>query len=92
MARDNNLDRVTGNLAAPIKSFLNERLLANRPEFRMADLRTYLMVRGLEFAPASPDRILRELRLNGEVLYEVVSRAKSLYRVRAVQYEARDGA
>ncbi|MCC6409465.1 MAG: hypothetical protein IT453_20065 [Planctomycetes bacterium] len=49
-------------------------------EFHAQELRDYV-ARVHPTAPASADRILRDLRQRGDVRYVLVSRSKSLYRV-----------
>ena len=73
-----NIERVTDAIANHVTAFLNARL---NQEFHVEDLRRYVYenVKGY-VAPASPDRILRDLRQRKQVNYEVVSRSKSLYR------------
>ena len=53
------------------------------PTFHMEDLRQFVVgsIGIHHIAPASTDRILRQLRQEGRVRYEVVSRRESLYRV-----------
>jgi hypothetical protein len=48
--------------------------------FHAEELRTFVRDRVPEIAPASPDRILRQLRLEKRLGYEVVNRSASLYR------------
>jgi hypothetical protein len=71
------LDRVLGKTAGVIVEFFGT--LDVGQEFHADELRQYVAQR-LTVAPAAPDRVMRELRRTGEVSYEVVSRAKSLYR------------
>lgn len=77
MNQRENIERVTDAIARHVTAFLNAH-----QEFHVEDLRKYVYenVRGY-VAPASPDRILRDLRQRKQVNYEVVSRRKSLYRV-----------
>lgn len=58
-----------------------EKFLGTHKEWHVEELRKFVFdqVDGY-VAPASPDRILRDLRQKGRVNYVVVSRAKSLYR------------
>jgi hypothetical protein len=54
-------------------------------KFHMEDLRRFVERRvGGRIAPASPDRILRQLRQERYLDYQVLSRTESLYRVRWV--------
>ena len=75
-----NLDRVAGKLSGPILAFCRQRR-----EFHMQDLRDYLSEHCCNFAPDSPSRILRQLRLQGAVKYEITNRRQSAYRVTAVR-------
>jgi hypothetical protein len=69
------ITRVNQRIAQHIIAFMR-----THKEFHGDDLRTYVMARVGHVAPASPDRILRDLRQKNYVNYEVVSRSKSLYR------------
>lgn len=75
------LERVGDNLAGPILLFCRQRLWGGRPQFHMEDLRNHLRASGIAFAPDSPSRILRELRLAGRIDYRVVNRRASLYEI-----------
>lgn len=77
------LDRVTKSVGAEIIAFFQNRLTRGRPEFRAHELRTWVYS-VVTCAPASPDRVLRNLRQQGKVSYELVSRPLSLYRVTGV--------
>lgn len=57
--------------------------------FYMEDLRRYVEkhIKG-QIAPDSPGRILRELRKQRRLDYTVVSRSKSLYRMKLVERPA----
>jgi len=61
----------------------------NTPIFYMEDLR-WFVVRKLKstLAPASTDRILRQLRQDRRLNYKVVSRHRSLYQVIRVERPA----
>lgn len=78
------LARVSGKTAGAILKFLRRRLNAGFPEFHADDLRGAVAAE-LVTAPASCDRILRDLRKAGVVCYEVVNRRASLYRVKTVR-------
>jgi hypothetical protein len=71
------LARVAGKTAAVIIEFFST--LSVGQDFHADELRQFVAQR-LTVAPGSPDRIMRELRRHGEVSYQVVNRAKSLYR------------
>lgn len=70
------ISRVNNAIAKHIEKFLG-----THKEFHVEELRKYVFdnVNGY-VAPASPDRILRDLRQKGHVNYVVVSRSQSLYR------------
>ena len=63
-----------------IKGSILEFLPGAGEEFHVEALRKYVADRH-QVAPASPDRVLRSLRQDGVIDYEVVSRRQSLYRV-----------
>lgn len=76
------LQRVTSVIARTILRFCRVRLAAGHQEFHADDLRRYVGEQLAEpSAPASADRILRDLRQRGVVTYEVVDRRASLYRL-----------
>ena len=75
-----NLDRVASKLSRPILAFCRQH-----EDFHMEDLRAYLTALCCDFAPDSPSRILRQLRLQGAVDYEVTNRRQSAYRVTSVR-------
>jgi hypothetical protein len=64
--------------------FCASRLLLGAPTFRMEALTEYVADE-VPAAPASPDRILRQLRAEGLLDYEVIDRAGSLYRILSVK-------
>lgn len=74
------LARVEGSIGDAVLAFARERL-ASGGDFRMEELRARL---GDGHAPDSAGRILRLLRQQGALAYEVVSRSESLYRVTEV--------
>jgi hypothetical protein len=53
--------------------------------FHAEDLRQYVLELAPEIAPDSPGRILRELRLNGQLDYVVINRRQSLYLLKSVR-------
>lgn len=83
MSQSENLGRVRGRIGPLVLQFARSRLALGQPDFRMAQLQEYVRERA-ESAPASPDRILRLLRREGLLDYEVLDRAGSLYRVKGV--------
>lgn len=82
-AQAENIERVRGRIAATVREFCKLRLANGKPEFWITDLHAFVQ-RAHPGAPASPDRILRDLRQRGVIAYEVLSRAESLYRLTAV--------
>lgn len=69
------LDRVSGRIGAAILAFYQKR----QEPFHMDDLRRFVAAVVGPVAPASADRILRQLRLQKRLNYRVVSRRQSLY-------------
>jgi hypothetical protein len=78
--QDRNIRRVRGRIGELVLAFCEARLAAGRPEFRMGELQAHVAA-DVAAAPASPDRILRLLRKEGRLDYEVIDRAGSLYRL-----------
>lgn len=78
-----NITRVSSEIGSHVTTFLNRHL---NKEFHVEELRQFVFsqVKGY-VAPASPDRILRDLRAKGIVNYAVVNRRKSLYRALPVK-------
>jgi hypothetical protein len=72
------LIRVRSKVTLAIESFFAR--MSEGDEFHAQDLRDYVTALVPGIAPASPDRILRDMRQRGEVDYVVVSRKDSLYR------------
>ena len=50
-------------------------------QFHMSDLHSYV-IQHTQCAPGSPDRVFRELRRQGAISVELVSRSASLYQVK----------
>ncbi len=71
------LRRVTGNIADLILEFFEGYQVGEM--FHAGDLHKFVSNRA-SVSPASSDRVMRQLRLAGQVHYEVVNRAASLYR------------
>jgi hypothetical protein len=73
------ITRVNQAIAMHVTEYLTQRIGCE--PWHVEDLRRHVIanVPG-HIAPASPDRILRDLRQKNVVNYEVVSRSKSLYR------------
>jgi len=72
-----NLARVFTKIAPAILEF--HKRVGVGGEFHMADLTAYVRAR-TEIAPDSAGRIMRCLRQDGALNYEVVNRRQSLYR------------
>jgi hypothetical protein len=79
-----NIRRVRSRIGDLVLGFCEGRLAAGRPEFRISELQAHV-ADATQAAPASPDRILRLLRREGRLDYEVIDRAASLYRLRPVR-------
>jgi hypothetical protein len=77
---DGQLARVALNLNQLIVEFWKLRLSsAEKNFFTSTELRQYVNRSNFGTAPASADRVLRDLRKKGKVNYAVVNRGKSLY-------------
>lgn len=71
-----------GKVSWAILDFFKDRVLGKDLDFSADDLRAFVRAKiGDTFAPGSPDRIMRQLRLAGRVNYALVSRSCSLYKV-----------
>lgn len=100
MPTDNSahLERVSSRIGEAIMGFCRDRLWvrdqcgAASGTFRVDDLRRWVALYAGPVAPASPDRVLRQLRKDGKVEYRVVDRAKSLYEVVSVTEQKGDAA
>lgn len=73
------LARVTSAIGQAVLEFC--RSIGANGEFHAKQLHDYV---GSHVAPASADRILRQMRSAGRVNYAVVNRRASLYRITAV--------
>lgn len=83
-----NIKRVRGAIGQVVLAFCDERLTLDRPEFHMADLDGYVREHArCVVAPESPARILRDLAARGAVVYLLISRRASAYRLVAVRPE-----
>ena len=72
---------VSARIAEVVKDFCITRLYRHgQPNFHADDLRDYVSAH-VQTAPASADRILRDLRARGEIGYTVTNRRKSLYQL-----------
>lgn len=82
-AQEQELARVSGAISKAILGFLRARLNNGYTEFHAAELRDWVAA-SVATAPASADRVMRDLRKTGRIAYHVVNRARSLYRIDAV--------
>jgi hypothetical protein len=76
------IERVKEKIGRVIRAFVTMRGIDG--EFHADELRAYVRASCPSLAPASPDRILRALRQDGLLNYEVVSRRGSRYRIKPV--------
>ena len=83
MSQTEELSRVQANIGELVERFVLDRWQTGRPRFYIQDLHDYIAAR-TQIAPASPDRILRQLRLEGKIDYTVVSRSESCYEITAL--------
>ena len=74
MSQTEELSRVQANIGELVERFVLDRWQTGQPRFYIQDLHDYIAAR-TQIAPASPDRILRQLRLEGKFDYKVVNRA-----------------
>ena len=72
------LTRVKNNIGDLVEEFVNWRWSTNQPRFYMRSLHDFIF-RRTNTAPASPDRILRQLRAQGKINYKVIDRKASCY-------------
>lgn len=75
------LERVKGSIAAVILDFFATKKVGEH--FFASDVHSFVRSKA-SIAPASADRVMRDLRQSGEVNYVVVSRSRSEYRVESV--------
>jgi hypothetical protein len=78
--QDENLERVSSKIGAFVRSFFRERWSAGQKFFFVKELHEYVSDRA-KVAPASSDRVLRDLRWNGQLDYRVVDRRASRYEI-----------
>lgn len=71
-----NLERVSARIASVVLQFCRERETFHADDLRRAVIRETGIA-----APASADRILRDLRQKRQVIYRCLSRSESLYEV-----------
>lgn len=77
VAQAQQIERVKSRIGNAVLAFCGAHI---GQEFHASALRDYVTEQ-CQVAPASPDRILRDLRLRGQLAYTVVDRRQSLYRV-----------
>lgn len=75
--QNENLKRVKSKTAVAILQFFDTLEVGSK--FHAQELRDFV-AKLVPVAPASPDRILRDMRQREELNYELVSRSQSLYR------------
>ena len=73
------LSRVKGKIKPAILAFYCHRKATKQLDFHADELRQWVL-ENHNVAPASPDRVLRDLRQSGELDYVVEKRSQSLYR------------
>ncbi len=75
------IKRVGLNLNQVIVAFWKAKLNLDNPSarFTATELRQFVQHHNFGTAPASADRIMRNLRKSGKINYAVVNRSKSLY-------------
>ena len=76
------LQRVKGSIGDVIVEFFKSRQPGEL--FYAADLQEFVAARA-SIAPASADRVMRDLRQANVINYSLVSRSRSAYRVEAVK-------
>lgn len=86
--QDDNLARVSTKIAPVVLRFCRKRWRRGEPEFHMEELVKFVKNR-TQIAPDSPSRILRKLRLDKRIDYNVVSRSESLYELTYVRMAKR---
>jgi hypothetical protein len=79
MSQDEHLERVSDKIATYVAEFC-----FHRNTFHMEELTEYVSARVSPIAPDSPGRILRMLRREKVLNYEIVNRRESLYRITPV--------
>lgn len=79
LTENQDIKRVGLNLNQVIVEFWKQKLNSVSARFTATELRQYVQKHNFGTAPASADRILRNLRAAKKVNYAVVNRSKSLY-------------
>lgn len=83
-----NLERVEGRIGRAIEDFIALELRCGKATFHANELRKWVNDGVPGIAPDSPGRVLRKLRCEGRINYEIVSRRNSLYRALPVEVKA----
>lgn len=78
------LEKVSERIGHAVMSFYYDRLRQRAFQFHADELRDWVIARVSVAAPASADRILRDMRQKGQLDYVVVSRSDSLYEFRRI--------
>ena len=78
MTQQQELNRVKNNIGDLVEAFVKDRWASGKTRFYIKELHAYIAAR-TEIAPASPDRILRQLRRDGKINYVVTDRRASCY-------------
>lgn len=73
------LEKVSARIGRAVMHFYFNRLANGALNFHADELRNWVIAEVAIAAPASADRILRDLRQRGQLNYVLVSRTKSLY-------------
>lgn len=74
-----NLERVSECIGQPILDFFNNN--GTGAQFHACELHGYVGGRTGQLAPASADRVMRDLRKKKLLNYRIVNRKKSLYEI-----------
>jgi hypothetical protein len=83
MTQQSELGRVKTNIGELVEAFVLLRWETSQPRFYKRDLHDFIFAR-TQIAPASPDRILRQLRQEGKFDYQVIDRRASCYQITAI--------
>jgi hypothetical protein len=75
-----NLERVYSRIARAIIEFLRMHNTPMHDTWHADDLRKHVVAKTGIAAPASADRVLRDLRQRGIINYRVINRSQSLYK------------
>jgi hypothetical protein len=84
------LEKVSARIGRAVMAFYFDRVGRHAFQFHAEDLHCFVEREVNIAAPASADRILRDLRQKGKLDYDVLDRAKSLYEFKKEQGELFD--